>query len=99
MTLLRTLSRAPQMNQYKTFKAIAAPKNKKNSVRNDTTDRYWMVCASIVKYKINTMMERLSPILTKIEIFVVFHFFFSSVTQKGYFDDAIRLLWCKPKNR
>ena len=81
------------MNQYTTFKAIAALKNKKNSARNDACDRYWMVCASIVKYKINTIIDRLSAILTKIEIFVLFHFFFSSVTQRGYFDDAIRLLW------
>ena len=44
------------------------------------------------------MIERLSAILTKIEIFVLFHFFFSSVNKKGYFDDAISLLWLKQEH-
>jgi hypothetical protein len=47
----------------------------------------------MVKYKISTMIERLSAILTKIEIFVLFNFFFSSVNKRGYFNDAISLLW------
>jgi len=39
------------------------------------------------------MIARLNPILTKIEIFVLFNFFFSFVNKKGYFDDAISLFW------
>ena len=44
------------------------------------------------------MIERLSAILTKIEIFVLFNFFFSFVNKKCYFDDAISLLWLKREN-
>jgi len=33
-----------------------------------------------VKYRINTMIDRLSMMLTRIEIFVVLSFFFSFVT-------------------
>jgi hypothetical protein len=39
------------------------------------------------------MIERLSAILTKIEILVLFSFFFSFVNKEGYFQDAISLLW------
>jgi hypothetical protein len=39
------------------------------------------------------MIERLSAILTKIEILVLFNFFLSSVNKGGYFNDAISLLW------
>jgi hypothetical protein len=52
----------------------------------------------MVKYKISTMIERLNAILTKIEIFVLFNFFFSSVNKGGYFNDAISLLWLKGEN-
>jgi hypothetical protein len=41
------------------------------------------------------MIVRLSAILTKIEIFVLFNFFFSSDNKGGYFKDAISLLWLK----
>ncbi len=44
------------------------------------------------------MIERLSAILTKIEIFVLFNFFFSSVNKGGYFNNAISLLWLKREN-
>lgn len=81
------------MNQYKTLKSIAAPKKIKNVTRNDTCERYCMVCASMVKYKMSTIIEILSAILTKMEIFVLLSFFFSFVTRKGLFDDAISLLW------
>jgi len=47
----------------------------------------------MVKYKINTMIAKLSAILTKMEIFVLLNFFFSFVNKKGYFQDAISLLW------
>ena len=45
------------------------------------------------------MIERLSAILTKIEIFVLFSFFFSFVNKEGYFQDAISLLWFIRKYR
>lgn len=38
------------------------------------------------------MIVRLNAILRKIEIFVLFDFFFSFVNKKSYFDDAISLL-------
>jgi len=41
------------------------------------------------------MIERLSAILTKIEIFVLFNFFFSSVNKGGYFNNSISLLWLR----
>jgi hypothetical protein len=39
------------------------------------------------------MIERLNAILTKIEILVLFSFFFSFVNKEGYFQDAISFLW------
>ena len=41
------------------------------------------------------MIERLSAILTKMEIFVLFNFFFSFVNKEGYFNDAISFLWLR----
>jgi len=49
----------------------------------------------MVKYKINTIIVRLSAILAKIEIFVLFNFFFSSVNKEGYFNVAISFLWLR----
>lgn len=56
-----------------------------------------MVFEFIVKYSINTMIARLSVILTKMEIFVLLIFFCSFVNKKSKFDNAISFLWFIPE--
>jgi len=77
MALLIILSLAPHRVQYMTLIPIAA---KKNSYRIWWVDKYSNVFASIVKYKISTIIDILNMRLSMMENFIVLGFFSSLST-------------------